>query len=281
MIIFNGVSSDEVGVIVEHYPRVVFPKRRTKTFQIPGRNGDLIIDDEVYDNYDQQYEIFIDAKDRGGLEAAMPRLASWLLSGTGYCRLEDSYFPEFFRMAYVPEAHEFLSYFNEYGRGTLTFNCAPERWYKSGEVEIEVQNGQVLHNPSGFRAWPILRVGTYGGGNITMRHIGEEYVLQNNGPAIIRPEYDTNYHSIIEGYDHKTASYTFRWTAGYSSNFLDTKEHVFYRLLQTGSSNPTYSLVDDTREFNGEFSLMYLGKETEFTWDNNTQLYVTPRWWTV
>lgn len=280
MIIFNGVSSDEVGVIVEHYPRVVFPKRRTNTFQIPGRNGDLIIDDEVYDNYDQQYEIFIDAKDRGGLEAAMPRLASWLLSGTGYCRLEDSYFPEFFRMAYVPEAHEFLSYFNEYGRGTLTFNCAPERWYKSGEVEIEVQNGQVLHNPSGFRAWPILRAGE-SGTNLTIRHIGEEFVLLNNGPVIIRPEYDVNYHSVIDGYDHKTASYTFQFGSGYGKTYLDTKEHIYYRVMQVGGTSSAYNIVDTTVDLNCEFGLMYLGKETELTWDNNAKLYITPRWWTV
>ena len=156
MIRFNGISSDEVGVIVEHFPSVVFPERRIETFQIPGRNGDVVIDSEVYDNYDQPYDVFFDSKKYGGLEAAIPVIASWLLSGTGYQRLEDTYFPEFYRMAYVSDAHSFLSWFNEYGRGTLTFKCAPQRWYKIGEKEITVTNGGKILNPTSFKALPYI-----------------------------------------------------------------------------------------------------------------------------
>lgn len=158
MIVFNGVRSDDVGIVVEHYPKIVFPERKITVFEIPGRNGDQIIDQEVYSNYEQSYEVFFDVKDRGGLPAMMPQIASWLLSGTGYQRLEDSYFPEFYRWAYVKNAGEFLSYFNEYGRGTLTFNCQPEKYYKYGEKEITVVSGQTLYNPTSFRSYPIYKL---------------------------------------------------------------------------------------------------------------------------
>lgn len=259
MIIFNGISSDEVGVIVEHYPKVIFPKRKVEVYNIPGRNGDRIIDQEVYENYDQPYEIFFDSKDRGGLEAMIPKIASWLLSGTGYCRLEDSYFPEFYRMAYVPDAHEFLSYFNEYGRGTLTFNCAPERWYKSGDIEIEIQNGQTFYNPSGFKAWPLLRFSN-SSLNLTIKHINEK--IPNRMPEI----------GDIE--------YTQQMTSGYGQiSYFDPKEHRIYNYIK--ASGPEYYYQDQSANYSGEYDPFYLGKVTQFTWDTTAKIYMKPRWWTI
>jgi phage-related protein len=260
MIIFNGISSDEVGVIVEHYPKVIFPKRKVEVYNIPGRNGDRIMDQEVYENYDQPYEIFFDSKDRGGLEAMMPKIASWLLSGTGYCRLEDSYFPEFYRMAYVPDAHEFLSYFNEYGRGTLTFNCAPERWYKSGDIEIEIQNGQTFYNPSGFKAWPLFRFGG-NGANLTIKHIGE--YIPDQIPSIGDITYTQSIGSSYSGI-----------------TYFDPKEHSIYTYNHTNTSDP-YKRYDSSGQYIGEYEPFYLGKITQISWNSNTKIYMKPRWWTI
>lgn len=261
MIIFNGVSSDEVGVIVEHYPKIIFPKRKVEVYNVPGRNGDRIIDQEVYENYDQPYEIFLDSKDRGGLEAVLPKIASWLLSGTGYCRLEDSYFPDFYRMAYVPNAHEFLSYFNEYGRGTLTFNCAPERWYKSGDIEVEVQNGQTFYNPSGFKAWPLFHFGSTI--NLTIKHIGEKVAgrIPDTDDIVYTQNMQTSYGSIA---------------------YLDPKEHRVYTYIKNTQSGKTYyTYTDQSASYVGEYDPFYFGKITQLTWDNNAKVYVKPRWWTV
>ena len=145
----------------------MFPERKITTFEIPGRNGTQIIDQEVYANYNQSYDVFFDVKKYGGLNAALPQIASWLLSGNGYQRLEDSYFPDFYRLAYVSNGHEFLSYFQEYGRGTITFNCMPERFYKSGEYELEIQNGQTLYNPTNFKAYPLISLKL--SGNVTLK----------------------------------------------------------------------------------------------------------------
>lgn len=275
MIIFNGISSDEVGVIVEHYPRVIFPKRKVEVYNIPGRNGDRIIDQEVYENYDQPYEIFLESKDRGGLEATIPKIASWLLSGTGYCRLEDSYFPEFYRMAYVPDAHEFLSYFNEYGRGTLKFNCMPERWYKSGETEIKVENGQILYNPSGFRARPLLR----SGGNTDLENVTFTYLDE-----LKEGYYSSDWTPGIEG-GGSTAitdgnpgvSYTFKWPL--TTGYLDTKEHTQYRFYKSNASSPYSKYYSNT--FTGDYEKIYLSKRTKIEWDNSGVLYITPRWWSI
>lgn len=166
MIIWAGTSNKDVGMIVEHYPSIVFPNRKQEVQKVPGRNGDIVISDGSFENYEQQYSVFMDSKNLGGLEQTIPKVADWLLGNEGYHRLEDSYFKDFYRMAYYSGGSEFISVLNEYGQGTLIFTCAPEKYYKSGENLIEVEKGQVLRNPSTFAALPLIIVTGSGSGTL-------------------------------------------------------------------------------------------------------------------
>lgn len=168
MIVWAGTSNKDVGMIIEHYPHVIIPQRTQEIQQIPGRNGSLVIPTGAFENYEQQYQAFLDAKYLGGLEQVMPKLVDWLLGHEGYHRLEDTYFPDIYRMAYYSGGSEFVSIFNEYGSGTLSFNCAPEKYYKSGEREIVLEKNQVLRNPSAFAALPIIYITGNGSSNGTL-----------------------------------------------------------------------------------------------------------------
>ena len=172
MIIWAGTSNEDVGMVIEHYPSVVFPERSQEIQEVPGRNGNVVITNGSFNNYEQQYSVFLDAKKIGGLGQVMPKLVDWLLGHEGYQRLEDSYFPDFYRMAYYSGGTSFISMLNEYGEGTLTFNCAPEKYYKSGERAIELSNGQMLLNPTSFAAMPLITVSGSGAGTITFNGTG-------------------------------------------------------------------------------------------------------------
>ena len=100
MIIWAGTSSKEVGIVVEHYPDVIVPQKNVEIQTVPGRNGDILLPGGSYQNYTQSYEVFLDAKNLGGLETVMPKITEWLLGHEGYQRLEDSYFPEVYRLAW-------------------------------------------------------------------------------------------------------------------------------------------------------------------------------------
>jgi len=158
MIIWAGTSSEDVGMVIQHYPKVIIPAKKREVQAVPGRNGDIIIEFDTFENYEQQYDCFLDAKQFGGLGAVIPKVADWLLGNSGYQRLEDSYFPDVYRMAYVANSTEFTSHFNEYGWGTLTFNCAPEKYFKMGEEELTLSKNQKLFNPSSFPAKPIITI---------------------------------------------------------------------------------------------------------------------------
>lgn len=156
MIEFAGIRSDERNLIVEHYPQRSFPKRKYIVQTIPG-GGDIVIPEaeDAFSDYDQSYSVFFDSKGPG-LSQASRHIAEWLLGNPGYQRLEDSYDPDFYRMAYYSGGESFLNYFNEYGRGNLTFTCAPKRYYKSGENIVDLTNGQKIFSPSTFKAQPIV-----------------------------------------------------------------------------------------------------------------------------
>ena len=178
MIVWAGTRSDEVGMIVEHYPRVVLPQRKFETQTVPGRNGDIVLSEGAFQNYDQEYQVFLDSKYAGGLETAMPRIVDWLLGHDGYQRLEDSYFPDFYRMARFDGGTQFFSFFNEYGEGTLTFSCAPEKFYRSGEKPVALTtSGTKLRNPSGFKALPLFKVNGSGYGKL---YVDSNYIEISN-----------------------------------------------------------------------------------------------------
>lgn len=205
MIIWAGTSNKDVGMVIEHYPSIVLPNRSVERQKVPGRNGDIILDYGSFENYEQKYNVFLDAKHIGKLNSVMPKVVDWLLGNSGYQKLEDSYFPDTYRLAEYSGGSEFISVFNEYGEGILTFNCAPERYYKFGDRPIEVTNGQVLKNPSSFKSKPLIIVSgsgsgvlTFNGNSLTITNIGTDVTIDVKMHKAYRGSVSRN--NTINGY---------------------------------------------------------------------------------
>lgn len=164
MIWWAGKCSNEIDVVVERYPNQNGPERRLEIIQIPGRNGDLIIDSGVYNNYAQSYEVYFNAsKNRTPKQSRMVR--EWLQTATGYQRLEDSYDPEFYRLAYFSGPAEIENIMNQYGRMTISFMCKPQRWRKDGETPLTLTVPQTIYNEL-FPALPLIKINGTGAGNL-------------------------------------------------------------------------------------------------------------------
>ena len=157
VIIFNGKSSRELHVVVEHPPAYDTPERDYEITSIPGRNGEFVVDNGGYSNVDRVYEIAIDARE-AGFSRTVGLVMSWLRSASGYARLEDSYDRDYYRMAYYKEASTVENIVNEAGRVTVTFSCMPQRFLKSGEVPIEFTAESAILNPTGFVSKPMIVV---------------------------------------------------------------------------------------------------------------------------
>lgn len=165
MIWFNGKSGDDFHLVVERYPDVILPSRKQEKVAIKGRNGDLLIQQDAFDNVQQRYDIYISAESIR-LPNVTHKVAEWLCV-KGYQRLEDSYWRDFFRLASFSGGIEIANILNRFGKATIDFDCKPQRFYKFGDQFIQMTNTQILHNPSPFTAKPLIVVQGSGAGTIS------------------------------------------------------------------------------------------------------------------
>lgn len=158
--IYAGKSSREYGIYISGEQTFSAPERDIKKIEIPGRNGELTIDNGRFKNIDVTYPAFIRTDFKLCAEAARV----WLLAKTGYHRLEDTYDPDMFRMARFSGPLDFdVRFLNKSAEMNLVFDCMPQRFLKSGEKKIRMNQPNTLINPYPFPALPMIRVyGTSG-----------------------------------------------------------------------------------------------------------------------
>lgn len=171
MITWNGITSDSLNCIVERYPVYTIPKRKQSTISVPGRNGDLLLQQQAYNNYKQEYDIYLSGpRNNSELPDVARAVAAWLNVG-GYQKLIDDYTPNSYRMAFFQGPLDLENTFNLYGRATIEFNCKPQRFLNIGDMAQTIStSGGTITNPTAFNAKPIITV--YGSGAATLQ-VGE------------------------------------------------------------------------------------------------------------
>lgn len=222
VIIFNNKSSADCRIRVAHPPGYAYPERDYTITNIPGRNGDIIQDNGCYKNVERTYEVSFDAPNEDFATYANS-VSAWLHSTTGYARLEDSYEPDYYRMAVYQESNIFENLYNQAGTATIVFECKPQRFLKSGETPVTVTSGGSLSNPTGFEAYPLIKVsGTSGvltvnGKQITLSSIDGYTMLDCELQDAYKET--SNKNSTVSGTFPvlKPGSNTISWTGNISS----------------------------------------------------------------
>lgn len=177
MITFHGVDSDSLGLIVERSPNYIIPSRKMSAFSVAGRNGDILYQQNAFENVVQAYECYI--KGGSNLSSAIQSVIEWLMID-GYARLEDSYTPNQFRLAYCNNSAEVINKLNRFGRCTIEFSCQPQRFLTSGETEVT--NPGSMTNPTAYPAKPLIYIDSSADGSIDIDGVtidclaGEYYI---------------------------------------------------------------------------------------------------------
>lgn len=173
---FNGITSDSLDLIVERFPSRVVPSRKVEVFSIPGRNGDLTVSQNAWNNAILEYECYVSNKNNG-LPVTLPSITSWLSSDPGYLRLEDSYDPSVYRLARFVGGTEVENIFNRYGRCTLEFDAKPQQFLLTGETAVSVSSSDTINNPTAFTALPIITI--EGSGAVDFEINGELFQISD------------------------------------------------------------------------------------------------------
>jgi phage-related protein len=254
-IIFAGRDLADFGVYVNGSGTFGAPERDAKNISVNNRNGDIIIDNGRFKNQKVKYKAFIiEDFDRN-----MAALRDFLYGFTGYQRLEDTYHPDEFRRARVSGAMTVKPVEKLYaGEFELVFDCAPQRFLKSGE--------EILHYRLPVDAvssdWPLMNEGD-----------------QNALPLVhLIPEIDTP--MAFRTYDANGSSWIDLGSISMQhlpEVYIDTELQEVYSVSMVSQS---YNLL------NGKFPYFGPGlNELIFYFNQHAEaghyvdVEITPRWW--
>ena len=157
LIVYGGETSSDYGIVVGEVPSFDKPTRRSNVFNVQGRNGSIIFQDGSFDDVTRSYKVWV-AEDNNNLADKVNAVSAWLYSKKGYQRLEDSFEPDVFRLAYYNGSGNVSNELMTVGETTLSFVCRPERFLKSGEEVVSVTNGDSINNPTRFEAKPLIHI---------------------------------------------------------------------------------------------------------------------------
>lgn len=125
------------------------PERDVEQIHVPGRDGDLLLDNGGYKNIQITYPCSI--------REYNPTVSQWLRSvlygAPGYHRLEDSYHPDEFRLAeyrgpFEPEVYSERG--NDAANVDLVFNCHPQRYLEKGAEKQQFVCGPLVDGAQRF-----------------------------------------------------------------------------------------------------------------------------------
>ena len=242
VIYLNGKSSRDFGIIVEKYPSINRGARRGEAYQIAGKNGTYYHEGETVDNYVESYNIAIREKNRGPAGRCAD-IAAWLMNPLwGFARLEDSFEPDYYKLARFAGPLNIEQIMGRYGRCTLEFECQPERWLKAGEIPVSAASTSItLHNPTVYKAKPLITITRTG--DTTVKIGNDSYML-------------------------------IAYTSGTPTVTIDCDKGT----IKSGSTN-LYPATTFYHTYN-DFPALDEG-DTTITATNATQITVTPRWYVL
>lgn len=158
VIFYNGLKSTDYGIQVVTPPGYQAPALDIEFQHVPGRNGDIPIISDSYQNVSVQYEISY-GEWLGDFSRQTRKVTEWLRSSdlvisdeeydiygystrnikntqNRYCKLYDSYDEDHYRLAIASNPLEVENILGQAGKATLEFNCKPEM-YRTGEIWLE------------------------------------------------------------------------------------------------------------------------------------------------
>ena len=167
-ITFGGINSADFDLYVGGEGTFNAPKRVVEVFEVPGRNGDLVVDQGRFENIEVEYTIINQEADLATFSQKLSAFRNALCSQRGYQRLTDTFHTDEFRMALFIDEFEVKPI--EYATASefkIKFNCKPQRFLTSGEAEVDIPLTSTspevdLINPTLFESSPLIETVGYG-----------------------------------------------------------------------------------------------------------------------
>ena len=157
---FGNIDSRDYGVYISGSGVYNAPRRTYETVQVPGRNGDLLLGGDSFENITVTYPAVVVPDFNTNISG----LRNALLSQRGYKPLKDSYNPSETRYGcYMDSFTVSPSKSLKEGEVEISFYCKPQRFLDSGLAVHEFTGaGGTITNPTPFNSYPLITVTGYG-----------------------------------------------------------------------------------------------------------------------
>jgi len=165
---FAGRSSKEFGILVDDASDTwASPEHDFEMISVPGRDGDLYIDNKRDKNVEITYKCAIGVDFRTNMD----EFRTFVASNTGYKVLKDSTHPGEFRLAVISAIQPRVIRNGRAGEFDIKFTCKPQRYLDDGDIWTRyapAAQGNAfsfyIENPTLFESKPLIRV--YGTGTL-------------------------------------------------------------------------------------------------------------------
>ena len=170
---FKEHSSLDFGLYVKEKNVYKGAQRDVTYTSVPGRDGDLIIDNGRYKNVKIKYKLeLLNSSPRSFAELAR-LIRNWLLVTPGYFKLWDTYDREYFRLASFSGEVDIEQELRDYGSLNITLNCKPFRYELSGQEMITTTTARHIYNAQAYPSKPYIKL--YGSGTLSLYLNGSYY----------------------------------------------------------------------------------------------------------
>lgn len=171
VITWNGVASNTLGITVRKVPGLNRPQRKHDSYSVPGRNGNIVVMQDAFEEYEQEYEIFT----LDNAQADAREIVDWLYQD-GYCKLTDDWEPGYYRLAYFVGPLDVETILEEAAVCTIKFRCRPERYIVTNP--LTPSSGSTITNITNHVAEPIITL--TGSGARSMLRLEDRTIWTNS-----------------------------------------------------------------------------------------------------
>lgn len=193
---FGTINSSTYGVYINGQGTFSAPQKEVEFLSVPGRNGDLIRENNRFMNVEVTYHAFI----YDNFVTNIRDFRNALNSVTGYAKLTDTYNPGEFRLAtYASEFAPEVLPTNRAGEFDIVFNCKPQRFLTLGDYPVTYTSSPVtLYNNYRFPSKPKIEVTCPSGGECLLS-VRDQLITINNpgGTLIIDSEMQDCYYGAV------------------------------------------------------------------------------------
>ena len=190
---WNGKKSSDFGIIIKHKEIYKAPVRDVDFVEVPGRDGEVILDNGRYRNVDVTYQVRVK-----NVKSKLLAIANWL-SAVGYQKLIDSDDSTHYRMAARTGSVDW----DYLGKGEwadleIAFNCKPFRSLATGDTKTTLTAEGSITNPTQYTALPYFKI--YGSGNFTLKVNNKSFAFTSISSYI---ECDSSLQAVFTGTSSK------------------------------------------------------------------------------